>query len=37
MHILSIALYGFQLWYFKEMTLYQPLKELKKIQKRAAL
>jgi len=35
--ILPIALYGFQLWYFKGASLYQPLKELKKMQRRVAL
>ena len=30
-YVLPIALYRFQLWYFKETSLYQPLKELKKI------
>jgi len=28
--VFSTTLYGFQLWYFKEALLYQPLKELKK-------
>ena len=35
--ILPIALYGFQLWYFKGASLYQPIKELKKMQKRMVL
>ena len=35
--ILPIALYGFQLWYFKEASLYQPIKELKKMQKKKVL
>jgi len=35
--VLSIALYSFQLWYFKEVLLYKSLKELKKIQRRVAL
>ena len=26
----NIVLYGFRLWYFKGVPLYQPLKELKK-------
>ena len=34
MYILSITLYGFQLWYFKKAPLYQPLKELRKMQRR---
>ena len=37
MCVLFITLYGFHLWYFKEALLYQPLKKLKKIQKRVAL
>jgi len=35
--VFSITLYGFQLWYFKGAPLYQPLKKLKKMQRRAAL
>ena len=35
--VLPITLYSFQLWYFKIVSLYQPLKELKKIQRRVAL
>ena len=36
-YILFIVLYSFQLWYFKEVLLYYPLKKLRKIQKRIAL
>jgi len=36
-YVLPIALYDFQLWYFKGAPLYYPLKELKKIQRRAVL
>jgi len=35
--ILSIILYGFPLWYFNKASLLYPLKELRKIQQRAAL
>ena len=35
--VLSIALYDFQLWYFKEALLYHSLKELKKTQRKMAL
>ena len=35
--ILSIVLYGLQLWYFKEVLIYYPLKELKKMQRKAVL
>jgi len=35
--ILSIVLYEFPLWYFNKASLLYPLKELKKIQQRAAL
>ena len=35
--IMPITLYGFQLWYYKEVLLFQPLKELKKIQQKAVL
>ena len=37
MYILLIALYRFQLQYFKEAPLYQPLKELVKMQRKVAL
>jgi len=33
----SIALYRVQLWYFKRVPIYYPLKELKKIQRRATV
>ena len=36
-YIMPITLYGFQLWYYKEVLLFQPLKELKKIQQKAVL
>ena len=36
-YVCSIMLYGFELWYFKEVLIYYPLKKLKKIQRRAAL
>ena len=36
-YVLSITLYSFQLYYFKEAPLYQFLKELKKMQGRVAL
>ena len=35
--VLSIALYDFQLWYFKGALLYHSLKELKKTQRKVAL
>ena len=35
--ILPIVLYSLQLWYFKGILLFQPLKELKKMQRRADL
>lgn len=35
--ILLIILYKFQLWYFKRVPLYELLKELRKMQRRAAL
>ena len=37
MYVLLIMLYGFWLWYFKGASLYQSLKNLKKIQRRATL
>jgi len=36
-YVFPITLYGFQLWYFKGAFLYQPLKKLKKMQRRVAL
>ena len=36
-YILPIILYGFQLWYFKGAPLFQLLKELKKMQRKAVL
>ena len=36
-HVFLIALYGFQLQYFKGSLLYQPPKELKKMKRRAVL
>jgi len=35
--ILSIALYGFQLWFYNKALLLYPLKMLGKMQKRAAI
>ena len=35
--VLPITLYGFQLWYFKGALLYQSIKKLKKIQRKAVL
>jgi len=35
--IMPIALYGFQLWYFKEAPIFYLLKELRKIQYKAVL
>ena len=35
--VLSIALYGFQLWFYNKALLSYPLKELNKIQRRAAI
>jgi len=37
MCMLLIRLYSFQLWYFKGVLLYHPLKELKKMQRRDVL
>ena len=37
MYIMPITLYDFQLWYFKRVLLFHPLKKLKKIQWRAAI
>jgi len=37
MSILLIALYRFPLWYFKSALLFHPLKELRKMQQRAAI
>jgi len=36
-YVLSIALYGFPLWFFNKAPLVYPLKELRKMQHRAAL
>ena len=36
-YILPIVLYSFSLWYFKNALLSYPLKELRKIQWRAAI
>ena len=36
-YILPIAIYGFQLWYFKSAPTHYPFKNLKKMQQRAAL
>ena len=36
-YILSIVLYNFSLWYFNKVSLLYPLKELRKIQYKAAL
>ena len=35
--VFPITLYEFQLWYFKETSLYHPLKKLKKMQRRVTL
>ena len=35
--VLSIALYGFQLWFFKSISIVKNITELKKMQQRAAL
>ena len=35
--VLSIALYGFQLWFFKSVPIVRNITELKKMQRRAAL
>ena len=35
--VLPIVLYSLQLWYFKGILLFQPLKELKKMQRKVAL
>jgi len=36
-YVLPIALYGFQLWFFKKVPIHKNISELKKIQHRAAL
>ena len=36
-YILSIAFYKFQLWFYNKVPLSYPLKELNKIQRRAAI